>query len=69
MHAGSCFWRPGMVEHGPMYSRHGGLFFSCTKGGSLRTTWVPVPGWEQQIERCRLRDPVLCRSSADAAAA
>ena len=50
MHAGSYFWRPGMVEHGPMYSRDGAMFFFRTKGGRLSTTWVPVPGWEQAVE-------------------
>jgi hypothetical protein len=51
MHAGSYFWRPALVEHGPMYSRDGAFFFFRTKGGSLTTTFVDVPGWEQQVER------------------
>jgi len=51
MHAGSYFWRPPLVEHGPMYSRDGAFFFFRTKGGSLTTTFVDVPGWEEQVER------------------
>jgi hypothetical protein len=51
MHAGSYFWRPPLVEHGPMYSRDGAFFFFRTKGGSLTTTFVDVPGWEDQVER------------------
>lgn len=50
MTAGSYFWRPGMVEHGPMFSRDGGLFFFRTKGGSLSTRWVDVPGWEKLVD-------------------
>jgi hypothetical protein len=51
MHGGSYFWRPPFVEHGPMYSRDGAFFFFRTKGGSLTTTFVDVPGWEEQVER------------------
>lgn len=51
MHAGSYFWRPPLVEHGPMYSRDGAFFFFRTKGGSLTTTFVDVPGWKEQVER------------------
>lgn len=50
MSAGSYFWRPGLVEHGPMFSRDGGLFFFRTKGGSLNTEWVDVPGWERLVD-------------------
>ncbi len=50
MTAGSYFWRPGMVEHGPMFSRDGGLFFFRTKGGSLSTRWVDVPGGEKLVD-------------------
>lgn len=51
MRPGTYFWRPGMVEHGPMYSRDGAMFFFRTKGGRLSTSWVPVPGWEQVVDQ------------------
>ncbi len=57
MTAGSYFWRPGMVEHGPMFSRDGGLFFFRTKGGSMDVTHVPVPGWKQLVDEYVGREP------------
>ena len=57
MRAGSYFWRPGMVEHGPMFSRDGGLFFFRTKGGSMDVTHVPVPGWKALVDEYVGREP------------
>lgn len=57
MHAGSYFWRPGMVEHGPMLSRDGGLFFFRTKGGSMDVTHVAVPGWKEMVDEYLGRTP------------
>lgn len=50
MTAGSYFWRPPMVHHGPMFSRDGGLFFFRTKGGGMDVTWEQVPGWRQLVQ-------------------
>jgi hypothetical protein len=50
MTAGSYFWRPGMVEHGPMFSRNGALFFFRTKGGGMDVTHVPVSGWKDLVD-------------------
>lgn len=49
MTAGSYFWRPPMVHHGPMFTRDGGLFFFRTKGGGMDVTWEQVPGWEKLV--------------------
>jgi len=57
MTAGSYFWRPGMVEHGPMLTRDGGLFFFRTKGGGMDVTHVPVPGWEDMVDEYLGREP------------
>jgi hypothetical protein len=57
MTSGSYFWRPGMVEHGPMFSRDGGLFFFRTKGGSMDVTHVPVPGWKALVDEYVGREP------------
>jgi hypothetical protein len=57
MTTGSYFWRPGMVEHGPMLSRDGGLFFFRTKGGSMDVTHVPVPGWKEMVDEYVAREP------------
>jgi hypothetical protein len=57
MRAGSYFWRPGMVEHGPMFTRDGGLFFFRTKGGGMDVTHVPVPGWEDMVDEYLGRQP------------
>jgi uncharacterized protein DUF4437 len=57
MTAGSYFWRPGMVEHGPMFSRDGGLFFFRTKGGSMDVTHVPVPEWKALVDEYVGREP------------
>jgi hypothetical protein len=46
MQAGSYFWRPGMVWHGPFFSLEGGIIFLRTKGGSLATEFAEFPGWE-----------------------
>ena len=50
MSPGSYFWRPGMVRHGPMYSREGSLVLLRTKGGGLATTWTEEPGWEAMVD-------------------
>ena len=57
MTAGSYFWRPPNVEHGPMFSLRGGAFYFRSKGGNLATTHVPVPGWENLVEAYKAREP------------
>jgi hypothetical protein len=57
MSAGSYFWRPGNVEHGPMLTRDGGLFFFRTKGGSMDVTHVPVPGWKEMVDEYLTAEP------------
>jgi hypothetical protein len=47
--AGSYFWRPSMVRHGPMFSHAGAYFFFRTKGGNLTVEYEAVPGWEQMV--------------------
>jgi hypothetical protein len=49
MKAGSYFWRPAMVKHGPLISRGGGVFFFRTKGGLLSVDYWNVPGWEKMV--------------------
>lgn len=49
MEPGSYFWRPGMVRHGPTFSREGCLAFFRTKGGNLSVTYEDVPDWQQQV--------------------
>jgi len=57
MVAGSYFWRPGLVEHGPMGNRNGALFFFRTKNGGLDLQTVDVPGWEETVRRYRAKEP------------
>ena len=57
MTAGSYFWRPPNVEHGPMFSLRGGTFYFRSKGGNLATVHVPVPGWEKLVESYKAREP------------
>lgn len=57
MTAGSYFWRPPNVEHGPMFSLHGGAFYFRSKGGNLSTVHVPVPGWEEMVAEYKGREP------------
>jgi hypothetical protein len=46
-----------MVEHGPMLSRDGGLFFFRTKGGGMDVTHVPVPNWKEMVDEYVAREP------------
>jgi hypothetical protein len=57
MGPGSYFWRPPRVEHGPMFSLNGGLFFFRSKGGGLTTRHVPVPEWEEMVARYKGTQP------------
>ena len=57
MAPGSYFWRPSMVEHGPLANRNGTLFFFRTKGGSMGVTHVPVPGWKALVDEYVGREP------------
>jgi hypothetical protein len=57
MTAGSYFWRPPMVHHGPMYTRNGGLFFFRTKGGGMDVTWEDVPNWRELVDSYVEREP------------
>ena len=57
MTAGSYFWRPPMVHHGPMFCRNGGLFFFRTKGGGMDVTWEAVPNWRELVTRYVEREP------------
>jgi Domain of unknown function (DUF4437) len=58
MSAGSYFWRPPMVRHGPMYSRGGNLIFFRTKGGGMAVTWESVPGWQEMVDAYRAKEPL-----------
>ena len=57
MTAGSYFWRPPMVHHGPMFCRNGGLFFFRTKGGGMDVSWEEVPNWRALVSRYVEREP------------
>jgi hypothetical protein len=57
MGPGSYFWRPPQVEHGPMFSLNGGLFFFRSKGGRLSTRHVPVPEWAEMVARYTATQP------------
>lgn len=57
MQAGSYFWRPAMVKHGPLISRGGGVFFFRTKGGDLSVDFWDVPGWEKMVDDYVAREP------------
>ena len=57
MGPGSYFWRPPRVEHGPMFSLNGGLFFFRSKGGGLTTRHEPVPEWEEMVARYKATQP------------
>lgn len=56
MTAGSYFWRPPMVHHGPMFTRNGGLFFFRTKGGGMDVTWEQVRGWRELVQEYVAQD-------------
>ena len=62
MGPGSYFWRPPRVEHGPMFSLNGGLFFFRSKGGGLTTRHVPVPEWEEMVARYKATQPYFGRT-------
>ena len=55
MRPGAYFWRPGMVEHGPMGNRSGSFFFFRTKEGALDLRTIDVPGWEEAVKEYRAR--------------
>jgi hypothetical protein len=63
MGPGSYFWRPPQVEHGPMFSLNGGLFFFRSKGGGLSTRHVPVPKWEEMVARYKATQPYFGRAT------
>jgi hypothetical protein len=62
MGPGSYFWRPPRVEHGPMFSLNGGLFFFRSKGGGLTTRHVPVPEWGEMVARYKATQPYFGRA-------
>lgn len=55
--AGSYFWRPPDVRHGPMVTRGGQLVFFRTKGGGIDVTYEDVPGWEQLVRAYLAKRP------------
>lgn len=57
MTAGSYFWRPPMVHHGPMFCRNGGLFFFRTKGGGMDVTWEEVSNWRGLVSAYVEQEP------------
>ena len=57
MTAGCYFWRPAMVEHGPMFSLNGGMFFFRSKGGGLSVDYTKLPGWEQMVDDYAAEEP------------
>ena len=50
---GSYFWRPGLIEHGPLASRNGTLFCFRTKLGGLDLETVETPGWQELVREYR----------------
>lgn len=57
MGPGIYFWRPGIIEHGPLASRNGTLFFFRTKLGGLDLETVETPGWQELVREYRARQP------------
>lgn len=57
MTPGCYFWRPPMVEHGPMTTRGGQLIFFRTKGGGLEVSYVDVPGARELLDGYHAREP------------
>lgn len=57
MVAGSYFYRPPMVPHGPFATANGALFFFRTRGGGLKTEYAEVPGWWETVAEYRSRTP------------
>lgn len=59
MGPGAYFWRPPYVEHGPLCTRNGAMYFFRTKGGDFDTTYKQVPGWEEMVEEYFAREPYM----------
>lgn len=57
MRAGAYFWRPPMVEHGPMTTRNGQLVFFRTKGGDLDVSYVDVPDAQRLVDEYLAAEP------------
>lgn len=57
MRAGAYFWRPPMVEHGPMTTRSGQLVFFRTKGGDLDVSYVDVPDAQRLVDEYLAGEP------------
>jgi hypothetical protein len=51
MHPGCYYWRPAMIEHGPIFTYGGALCLFRTKGGSWEVTYQDVPDWREIIGR------------------
>lgn len=59
MGPGAYFWRPPYVQHGPLCTRNGAMYFFRTKGGDFSTTYEEVPGWEEMVVEYFAREPYL----------
>lgn len=59
MGPGAYFWRPPYVQHGPLCTRNGAMYFFRTKGGDFATTYTEVPGWEAMVEEYFGREPYI----------
>ena len=59
MTPGAYFWRPPLVEHGPLCTRNGAMYFFRTKGGDFTTAYAEVPGWEEMVSEYFAREPYM----------
>lgn len=59
MGPGAYFWRPPYVQHGPLCTRNGAMYFFRTKGGDFETAYTEVPGWEEMVAEYFAREPYL----------
>lgn len=59
MGPGAYFWRPPHVQHGPLCTRNGAMYFFRTKGGDFETAYEEVPGWEQMVQEYFAREPYI----------
>ena len=57
MKAGSYFWRPAMVKHGPLISRGGGCSSSARRAGSSRSTTGTCPAGRRWLLTTWSRSP------------
>jgi hypothetical protein len=59
MGPGGYFWRPPYVQHGPLCTRNGAMYFFRSKGGDFETTYAEVAGWEEMVREYFAREPYI----------